>query len=61
MIFDTNNPLDIAMAMNRGVAGRVSTNGCEKGRVLTRHVGLKPDLHLNEQSGFNISGQFLQP
>jgi len=51
MIFDTNNPLDIAMAMNRGVAGR----------VLTRHVGLKPDLHLNEQSGFNISGQFLQP
>ena len=61
MTFDTNNPLDIAMAMNRGVAGRVSTNGCENLFEVTRHVGLKPDLHLNEQSGFNISGQFLQP
>jgi len=52
MIFDTNNPLDIALALNRGVVGWVSPNGCEDLFEATRHVGLKPDLRTSEQSGY---------
>ena len=39
-----NSSLDKPAMRNQGVVGR----------VLTRHVGLKPDLRSNEQSGLNL-------
>jgi len=43
MAFNPNSSLDEPAMRNQGVVGR----------VLTRHVGLKPDLRSNELSGFN--------
>ena len=52
MIFDTNIRLDFALALNRGVVGRVSPGGCGNLFEVTRHVGLKHDLRTSEQSGY---------
>jgi hypothetical protein len=42
--FNPDSSLAIAALQNQWVVGR----------VLTRHVGLKPDLHPNELFGFNL-------
>ena len=42
--FNPDSSLAIEAIQNQGVVGR----------VLTRHVGLKPDLRSNEQSGLNL-------